>query len=82
MKTTGIVRNVDNLGRLVLPSELRKTLNIELREPLEIYVEGDCIILKKYAPACIFCGSGEKVFVYHEKRVCEKCIDELRKKTV
>ena len=82
MKDIGIVRNVDNLGRIVLPVELRKTLNIELRDPLEIYVEGDSIILKKYNPTCVFCGSGEKIFVYHEKNVCEKCIDELRKKTV
>ncbi len=82
MKTTGIVRKVDELGRIVLPIELRRTLGIELRDPLEIYVEGDSIILKKYNPSCIFCGSSEKIFIYHEKNVCEACIDELKEKTV
>lgn len=82
MKTTGIVRKVDELGRIVLPIELRRTLDIELRDPLEIYVEGDKIILKKYNPSCIFCGSNDKIFIYHEKNVCEKCIDELKEKTL
>lgn len=82
MKTTGIVRKVDELGRIVLPIELRRTLDIDLRDPLEIYVEGDKIILKKYNPSCIFCGSGKNIFIYHEKNVCEECIDELKTKTV
>ncbi|MCG8482598.1 MAG: AbrB/MazE/SpoVT family DNA-binding domain-containing protein, partial [Clostridia bacterium] len=56
MKATGIVRKVDELGRVVLPIELRRNLNIEIKDPLEIYVDGEMIILKKYAPACIFCG--------------------------
>lgn len=82
MKTTGIVRKVDDLGRIVLPIELRRTLDIELRDPLEIYVEGDKIILKKYNPSCIFCGSNDNIFIYHEKNVCEACIDELKEKTL
>ena len=82
MKTTGIIRNVDNLGRIVLPVELRRSLNIDLRDPLEIYVEGDKIILKKYDPCCIFCGGNDNVFIYHEKNVCGKCIDELKEKTL
>ena len=57
MKATGIVRKVDELGRIVLPIELRRTLNIDIRDPLEIYVDGESIMLKKYQPACIFCGS-------------------------
>ena len=79
MKTTGIVRKVDELGRIVLPIELRRTLDISLRDPLEIYVEGDCIVLKKYNPTCIFCGSKEDILVYHEKNICGKCIEELKK---
>ena len=75
MKSTGIVRKVDELGRIVLPIELRRTLDISLRDPLEIYVEGECIVLKKYNPSCIFCGSKENIFVYHEKNVCSGCID-------
>ncbi len=82
MKTTGLVRNVDTLGRIVLPIEHRRTLGIELRDPLEIYVEGDKIILKKYNPSCIFCGSNDNIFIYHEKNVCEVCIDELKNKTL
>lgn len=78
MKSTGIVRKVDELGRIVLPIELRRTLGIELRDPLEIYVEGDSIVLKKYNPTCIFCGSKENIFVYHEKNVCSGCLDELK----
>ena len=56
MKATGIVRKVDELGRIVLPIELRRTLNIEIKDPLEIYVDGESIMLKKYQPACVFCG--------------------------
>ena len=82
MKSTGIVRKVDELGRIVLPIELRRTLDISLRDPLEIYVEGESIVLKKYNPSCIFCGSKEDIFVYHEKNVCSGCIDELKNKTV
>ena len=54
MKATGIVRKVDELGRIVLPIELRRTLNIEIKDPLEIYVDGESIMLKKYQPACVF----------------------------
>jgi len=60
LKATGIVRKIDNLGRLVLPKELRKTMNIDIKDPMEIYVDNDKIILKKYQPACIFCGSSDK----------------------
>ena len=81
MKETGIVRKVDELGRIVLPIELRRTLDIEVRDPLEIYVEGESIILKKHNPSCIFCGSGENVYIYHEKNICGACIDELKNKT-
>ena len=60
MKATGIVRKVDELGRIVLPIELRRTLNIEIKDPLEIYVDGESIMLKKYQPACVFCGSSRR----------------------
>ena len=56
MKATGIVRKVDELGRIVLPIELRRTLNINIKDPLEIYVDGESIMLKKYQPACVFFG--------------------------
>ena len=79
MKATGMVRKVDNLGRIVLPIELRRTLDIDLKDPLEIYVDGDSIILKKYEPACIFCGNAKNVKDIHGKIVCQDCINELKK---
>ena len=79
MKSTGIVRKVDELGRIVLPIELRRTLDIGEKEALEIYVEDDHIILKKYAPACIFCGDSHSVETFHGKNICASCLRELRR---
>lgn len=78
MKSTGIVRRVDELGRIVLPIELRRTLDITERDSLEIYVDGGSIILKKYQPACIFCNDAKDVVVYKGKNVCTNCLKELK----
>ncbi len=78
MKSTGIVRKVDELGRIVLPIELRRTLDIEIKDALEIYVDGNSIILKKYEPACIFCGNAKDVLTYKGKIICQDCLDELK----
>jgi len=78
MKATGIVRKVDELGRIVLPIELRRTLNIEIKDPLEIYVDGESILLKKYQPACVFCGSSDEVIQVKGKNICANCIKELQ----
>ena len=78
MKATGIVRPVDPLGRVVIPVELRRTLNIKTDDSLEVFVDGDYIMLKKYEPACIFCGSSDDVKQVHGKNVCGKCIKELQ----
>ncbi len=77
MKATGIVRKVDELGRVVIPIELRRTLGIDLKDPLEIYVEGENIIFKKYEPACVFCGDARNIKNYKGKNVCENCIAEM-----
>ncbi len=77
MKSTGIVRKVDELGRIVLPIELRRTLDIDVKDALEIYVEGSQIILKKYEPACVFCGDSKDVIRFKEKNICRKCIHDL-----
>ena len=61
MKSTGIIRKVDDLGRIVLPIEMRRTLDIAEKDALEIYVEGASVILKKYKPSCIFCDSGKDI---------------------
>ncbi len=78
MKSTGIVRRVDELGRIVLPIELRRTLGITERDSLEIYVDGPSIILKKYQPACIFCNDAADVVTYKGKNICAKCLKELK----
>ncbi|PKM84208.1 MAG: AbrB family transcriptional regulator [Firmicutes bacterium HGW-Firmicutes-11] len=78
MKATGIVRKVDELGRIVLPIELRRTLDIEIKDPIEIYVDGDYILLKKYEPACVFCGNAKDVRRVHDKNVCSVCIKEMK----
>ncbi len=79
MKSTGIVRKVDELGRIVIPKELRRTLNLEEGDGLEIYTEGEQIILKKYAPACIFCGEAKEVINFKGKNICRICLKELGK---
>lgn len=77
MKSTGIVRKVDELGRVVIPIELRRTLGIDEKDSLEIYVDGEKIILRKYEPACIFCGNAENVLNYRGKNICENCLKQL-----
>lgn len=78
MKSTGIVRRVDELGRIVLPIELRRTLDIAEKDALEIYVDGNTIILKKYEPSCIFCGNATDVFTFKGRNICPKCMEELK----
>jgi transcriptional pleiotropic regulator of transition state genes len=77
MKSTGITRKVDELGRIVLPIELRRTLDIEEKDALEIYVEGSSIILRKYEPSCIFCGDPSGVVSFKGKNICRKCLKEM-----
>ena len=77
MKATGIVRKIDELGRIVLPIELRRTLDISEKDSLEIYVEDDSIILRMYKPACIFCNNTRDIVVYKGKNVCKDCIKAL-----
>lgn len=78
MKSTGIIRKIDELGRFVIPMEMRNKLDISNSDSLEIYVEGTSIILKKYQPDCVFCGSSKNVTQYKDKNVCEKCLNELK----
>ena len=77
MKSTGIIRRVDELGRVVLPIELRNKFGITEKDPMEIYVDGSSIILKKYEPNCIFCGSSKKLLNFEDKVVCEKCANKI-----
>lgn len=79
VKSTGIVRKVDELGRIVIPIELRRTLDIGIKDSLEIYVEDDQIILKKYMPACAFCSNASGITIFKGKNICSECLAELSK---
>ena len=78
MKSTGIIRKVDELGRIVLPIELRRTLDIAEKDSLEIYVDGPTIVLRKYQPACIFCNNVDDVVFYNGKRFCVECLEKIK----
>jgi len=78
MKSLGIVRRIDQVGRIVLPRELRTLFDLEdNKDAVEIFVEDDKIILKKYEASCIFCGSADDVVTYKNKKVCKSCIEKL-----
>ncbi|MDD4774719.1 MAG: AbrB/MazE/SpoVT family DNA-binding domain-containing protein [Eubacteriales bacterium] len=78
MKSTGIVRKIDELGRIVLPIEIRNTMDIKNRDGIEIFIDEDKIILKKYEPACVFCANAENVTYFKGKLVCYECIETLK----
>ena len=80
MKSTGIVRKVDELGRIVLPIELRRTLGIEEKDRIEIFVDGESIILRKYQPACIFCDNAKDIINYKGKNICPDFIRAMNEK--
>ena len=77
MKATGIVRKVDDLGRIVLPIELRRSLGIDVKDPIEIYVDDDTITLRKHDPSCVFCGSNKDIIAYRGKNICAECAKAL-----
>ena len=78
MKSTGIVRKVDELGRIVLPIEMRRTLDIAEKDAMEIYVDGDGIILRKYQPACVFCENVKDVVSFKGKNICPDCLEKIK----
>ena len=78
MKATGIVRRVDDLGRIVLPKDLRQTMGIRTGDPMEIYTDADSIILRKYAPGCAFCGSVNGIRYIHGTLVCNICANNMQ----
>ena len=77
MKSTGIIRKVDELGRIVLPIELRRTMDIAERDELEIFIENDRVVLQKYEPSCVFCGSSQSLRNYRGKNVCQECVEKM-----
>ncbi len=80
MKSTGIVRKVDGLGRIVLPIELRRTFELKIGDAVEIYTEDDSIVLKKFQRTCIFCGSSDQVVEYKDRSICADCLNDLKGK--
>ncbi|WP_321834040.1 AbrB/MazE/SpoVT family DNA-binding domain-containing protein [Clostridium butyricum] len=78
MKSIGIVRKVDELGRIVIPMELRRTLGIAEKDAVEIFVDGEQIIMKKYNPSCIFCGEARNAISYKGKNICTDCLEEIK----
>lgn len=77
MKAIGVVRKVDELGRIVIPVELRRNMGIEIKDSMEIYTEDNSIILKKYEPSCIFCGEAKDIIRFNGKNICQHCIEEI-----
>ncbi len=77
MKSTGIIRRMDELGRVVIPIEIRNQFNIAEKDPIEIYVDGSSIILKKFEPNCIFCGNTKNLLEYHDKLICRDCSKKI-----
>ncbi len=78
MKSTGVVRKIDELGRLVLPSEIRQSMDIQTKDALEIFTEEGRIILQKYHPACIFCNNVDNIVYFNTKRICRECLNKLK----
>ena len=78
MKSTGIVRHIDELGRIVVPKEMRDKMNIDKNDPVEIFVDGDKIILTKYSPYCTFCQSEDGITEFKGRNVCKACLDEIK----
>ena len=78
MKSTGMVRRVDELGRVVIPKEIRDKLDIQEKDPIEIYVDGYSIVLRKFQSNCIFCGNTKDLIEYKEKLICKKCLEKLK----
>lgn len=80
MKSTGMVRRVDELGRVVIPKEIRDKLDIQEKDPIEIYVDGYSVVLRKFQSNCIFCGNTKDLIEYKEKLICKKCLEKLKEK--
>ena len=80
MKSTGIVRNIDELGRIVIPKSMRTRMEFNCGDPIEIFVDGNSIVLSKFAPHCIFCSGLDEIELFKGKKVCRRCIKEMTEK--
>lgn len=80
MKSTGMVRKIDELGRIVLPAEIRQNMDIQIKDALEIFTENERIILQKYQPSCIFCNNADDIEFFNGKRICRACLEQIKAK--
>ena len=78
MKSTGILRKVDELGRIVLPISIRQTMDINDKDSLEIFTDENRIILQKYQPSCIFCKNADDIVYFNGTRICESCVAKIK----
>ena len=78
MKSTGFVKKIDELGRILIPKELRSSMELDTKDALEMFVDGDRIVLQKYQPACIFCNSVDDIVYFNGKRVCAACVAKMK----
>ena len=77
MKSTGVIRQIDSLGRVVIPHDLRRALDLEVRDSVEFFSDDGQIILRKYTPLCMFCGEGEKLITFNGRCICKKCAESM-----
>ena len=82
MKSTGVIRRIDELGRIVIPKEIRKKLVINIKDPMEIYADSNSITFRKVEDKCVFCGESKNLISFKEKLICKKCFDSLYKEQV
>lgn len=78
MKSTGFVKKIDELGRILIPKELRSSMELDTKDALEMFVDGDRIVLQKYQPACIFCNSADEIIFFEGRRICASCLSKLK----
>ena len=78
MKSTGLVKKIDELGRILIPKEIRSSMELDSKDSLEIFVENDRIILQKYEPSCIFCKNADNVVFFEGRRICSDCLSKLK----
>ena len=79
MKTPGMIRKMDELGRIVIPQGIRKALEMQSGDSVELCMEGDRLVIRKYTSTCVFCGSREQLLRFEEKHICQDCLQALRK---
>ncbi len=78
MKSTGMVRKIDELGRIVIPAEIRQNMDLQIKDSMEIFTEENRIILQKYQPCCLFCRNADNVVYFNDKRICRSCLEKLK----